>query len=104
MVIFYPMTAILTIFCSILLNPLSSRAGEDLELLRSAPRFIRNIRIPRLTVNEITHMKMIEDFVAELIRLGSHAILKAQDARQPFRQRLLTRVARNTRREPPKIL
>ncbi|ETS78790.1 hypothetical protein PFICI_08643 [Pestalotiopsis fici W106-1] len=90
MVIFYPMTAILTIFCNILLNPLCSRANEDLELLRTAPHFIKNIRIPRLTENEISHMKMIEDFVAELIRLGSHAILKAQGAQQSFPHHILS--------------
>lgn len=84
MVIFYPMSAILTIFCNILLHPLSSNARDDLELLQAAPQFIKNIRIPRLTANEITHMKMIEDFVAELIRLGSHAVLKAQETHQPF--------------------
>lgn len=84
MVIFYPMSAILTIFCNVLLHPLSSNARDDLELLQAAPQFIKNIRIPRLTANEITHMKMIEDFVAELIRLGSHAVLKAQETHQPF--------------------
>ncbi|KAI1855206.1 hypothetical protein JX265_006652 [Neoarthrinium moseri] len=77
MVVFYPMSAILTIFCNILLNPLCPRAEGDLELLNSTPELIRGIRFRRLTLNEVMHIKMIEDFVAELIRLGACAIRKA---------------------------
>lgn len=83
MVIFYPMSAVLTIFCNILLNPLSPQAEDDLELLKTAPRLIKNIRIRRLTMNEIMHIKLIEEFVAELIRLGSCAIQKARLDQNP---------------------
>lgn len=82
MIIFYPMSAVLTIFCNILQNPLSAQALDDLELLGAAPQLIKNIRIRRLTVNEIIHIKKIEDFISELIRLGSCAIRKAQQERQ----------------------
>ncbi|KAK9772248.1 hypothetical protein SCAR479_11103 [Seiridium cardinale] len=77
MIIFYPMSAVLTIFCNILLNPGTSRALGDLELLRTAPELIKGIRIPRLTLDEVMHIKKIEDFVAEVIRLGLCAIQKA---------------------------
>jgi hypothetical protein len=78
-VIFYPMSAVITIFCNLLLYPLNTNAEQDLELLRSAPELIRGIRARRLTLNEIIHMKMIEDFVAELVRLGGCAIQKARE-------------------------
>ncbi|KAK6062577.1 C6 transcription factor, partial [Seiridium cupressi] len=78
MIIFYPMSAVLTIFCNILLNPGTSRAPDDLELLRTAPELIKGIRIPRLTLDEVMHIKKIEDFMAEVIRLGLCAIQKAR--------------------------
>lgn len=78
MVIFYPMSAMITIFCNLLLYPLNDKAQRDLELLKEAPELIRGIRIRRMTLNEVIHMKMIEDFVAELVRLGSCAIQKAR--------------------------
>jgi hypothetical protein len=76
------MSAILAIFCNILLHPLSPQAKDDLELLRTAPQSIKEIHIQKPTVNEILHMKSIEDFVAELVRLGSHAIMKAHHDQQ----------------------
>ncbi|PWY69084.1 hypothetical protein BO70DRAFT_382626 [Aspergillus heteromorphus CBS 117.55] len=78
MIIFYPMSAILTIFCNILMNPLDPRAEEDLTLLSVVPVFIKDVRLRRITNNEISHMKMVGNFVAELTRLGHCAIDKAR--------------------------
>ncbi|ORY72148.1 uncharacterized protein BCR38DRAFT_331904 [Pseudomassariella vexata] len=77
MIVFYPMSAILTIFCNILLNPLDPKAKDDLELLASAPQLINAMRMRRLTPNEVIHMKMTEEFVSELTRLGRCAVNKA---------------------------
>ncbi|KAI1491413.1 fungal-specific transcription factor domain-containing protein [Biscogniauxia mediterranea] len=77
MILFYPMAAVLAIFCNILLKPLCPASQNDLELLNSAPELIRSLRTRRLSPHEITHMKMIEDFMAELTRLGTCAIMKA---------------------------
>ncbi|KAI0120592.1 fungal-specific transcription factor [Xylariales sp. AK1849] len=82
-VLFYPMSAVLTVFCNLLLNPLCSRAQEDLELLKVTPELIKAIRIRRLTPREAIHMTMIEDFVAELTRLGACAITKAHHGQNP---------------------
>lgn len=76
------MSAVLTLFCNILSNPLDPQTGDDLELLRTAPELIKGIRLRRLATNEIQHTKMIEDFVAELLRLGSSAIQKAREDEQ----------------------
>ncbi|PYH92392.1 hypothetical protein BO71DRAFT_357387 [Aspergillus ellipticus CBS 707.79] len=78
MIIFYPMSAILTIFCNILMNPLDPRAEEDLTLLGVVPEFIKDVRLRRITDNELSHMKMVADFVDELTRLGHCAIRKAR--------------------------
>jgi hypothetical protein len=68
----------MTLFFNVLLNPLDSQAKLDLELLSSAADLIRNMPIRRLTEYEIEHFKMVDDFIAELIRLGNCAISKAE--------------------------
>ncbi|KAH0430332.1 C6 transcription factor [Colletotrichum camelliae] len=78
MVVFYPMSAILTIFCNLLLDPLNAKAEEDMELLQSVPKLIEGMRNRRLTAYEVAHVKMIDEFVLELSRLGTSAIAKAK--------------------------
>lgn len=78
-IIFYPMSALITLFCNILINPLDPRAKADIELLKSTSEFLQRIPIRRLTEYETTHMEMINDFVAELIRLGHYAVEKAEN-------------------------
>ncbi|KAJ5399675.1 hypothetical protein N7465_010164 [Penicillium sp. CMV-2018d] len=77
MIVLYPISASLTIFFNILLNPLSARAEEDLDLLRGSSGLIKCMRARRLTPNEILHISMIEEFVEEMTRLGTCAIAKA---------------------------
>jgi hypothetical protein len=79
MVLFYPMSALLMIFCNLLLNPLDPQAMQDLELLNQVPEMIKGIRIRQLTLNEILHIKLVDDFVAELTRLGKCAVMKARE-------------------------
>ncbi|GKZ17467.1 hypothetical protein AbraIFM66951_004769 [Aspergillus brasiliensis] len=78
MIIFYPMSAILTIFCSILANPLDPYVEEDLHLLTVVPDLVRDVRRRRTSEVEIAHMQTVTNFVAELIRLGHCAIEKAR--------------------------
>lgn len=78
MAVFYPISALWIIFCNLLNNPLDPNASVDLELLNSAPRLIQQMRMRRLARDEMTHMKMIDDFVAEVARLGNAAVLKAR--------------------------
>ncbi|OLN96419.1 putative transcriptional regulatory protein C530.05-like protein 1 [Colletotrichum chlorophyti] len=78
MLVFYPMSAILTIFCNLLLQPLHPQSEEDVELLKSVPGLIQGLRTRRLTEHEVAHVKMIEAFVEELIRLSNCAIAKAK--------------------------
>lgn len=78
MVVFYPMTAILTIFCNLLLQPLHPQSEEDIELLNSVPDLIEGLRNRSLTQHETTHIKIVGAFVAELNRLGNCAIAKAR--------------------------
>lgn len=78
MILFYPMTAIVTIFCNILTKPNEPNAKHDLTLLGAAPELIKKMRQRRLTPNELMHMTQVEEFIMELIRLGNCAIQRAQ--------------------------
>ncbi|GKZ23931.1 hypothetical protein AbraCBS73388_010536 [Aspergillus brasiliensis] len=76
--IFYPMSALLAIFCNILQYPSDPQATKDLGLLKIAMSMLERIFLRQpSSVNEIVHIKMIADFVAELYRLASCAIEKA---------------------------
>ncbi|PYH92486.1 Zn(II)2Cys6 transcription factor [Aspergillus ellipticus CBS 707.79] len=76
--IFYPMSALLAIFCNILQNPSDPQATKDLGLLKTAMSMMERIFLRQpSSVNEIVHIKMVADFVAELYRLASCAIEKA---------------------------
>jgi hypothetical protein len=81
-IVFYPTAAIMTIFLNILMNPLEPQAKLDLDLLSSATDLVRSMPVRRLTPYEIGHIKMVNEFVAELIRLGNCAISKADIERR----------------------
>ncbi|KAK4866119.1 hypothetical protein LT330_008859 [Penicillium expansum] len=75
--IFYPMSALLTIFCSILQNPLDPHSREDLGRLKVATVMIERIFSRKLHANEVVHFKLVADFIIELKRLAECAIDKA---------------------------
>ncbi|PWY70919.1 Zn(II)2Cys6 transcription factor [Aspergillus heteromorphus CBS 117.55] len=80
--IFYPMSALLAIFCNILQNPSDPQATKDLGLLKTAMSMMERIFLRQpSSVNEIVHIKLVADFVAELYRLASCAIEKAWSER-----------------------
>lgn len=70
-IIFYPMTAISTIFSVALLDKRSDPENGRLKLLQGFTRLIRQIPIKRLTVAEISHLEFIEEVVEEMSRLVS---------------------------------
>lgn len=81
MLLYYPLYALLIIFCNILRNPLDPQAEYDLALLMRVPHVLKMIRTRRLTFNDVAHTKLIDDFVNELTRLGRCAIAKAKRER-----------------------
>lgn len=79
MILFYPMSALLTIFCNILHKPLDPQAAQDLELINRAPDLIKGMPIPQPNRNELFHINLVDEFIAELSRLGKCAISKAKE-------------------------
>ncbi|KAH6988259.1 hypothetical protein BKA56DRAFT_578558 [Ilyonectria sp. MPI-CAGE-AT-0026] len=81
-IVFYPTAAILTLFFNILIRPLDPQAKFDLELLKSAADIIKSIPVWRLTPYEIEYVEAVDEFAAELVRLGNCAIVKEARARE----------------------
>lgn len=79
MVLYYPMSALLTLFYSILHRPLDPKSPQDLELLSSVPSMIRKIPVTRLTKNETNQIQLIDELVDSLATLGRSAINKARE-------------------------
>ncbi|KAL4924192.1 putative C6 transcription factor [Aspergillus undulatus] len=76
--IFYPMSALLAIFCNILTNPAEPQASKDLSLLKSATGMLERVFLRQAySVNELVHVKLVADFVNELCRLATCAMDKA---------------------------
>lgn len=72
------MSAILTIFGSILQNPLDPRSRDDLDHLKMATVMMARVFSKDiLPDNEIEQLKLVADFVTELKRLAECAIDKA---------------------------
>lgn len=68
------MTAASCLFFSILIDPLNPNCQHDLDLLDLVPELIKRIRLRTLTQSEMYHLKIVDDFLAELIRLGRCAV------------------------------
>ncbi|KAK0702537.1 hypothetical protein B0T21DRAFT_342395 [Apiosordaria backusii] len=77
MMLFYPMSAVLTIFCSVLLDPLGPQAADDVALLNSTPEMVKNMRIKQVAKNEMLQLKLLEEFITELSRLSRCAVVEA---------------------------
>lgn len=72
------MSAALIIFCNILHTPSDPHASKDLSLLRETTGMMERIFLRQLcSINEVIHIKVVADFVAELHRLAGCAIEKA---------------------------
>lgn len=77
--IFYPVSALLSIFFNILRNPRHEYAAHDMELLTLATKVIRSMPILRVTTHEVEYLRKMDAFVEELGRLSQAAIAKAQN-------------------------
>lgn len=60
-----------------MMHPLHPRSREDLQLLNLTPDLLKKMQPRDWTPNELANMRMIEAFLSELLRLGSHTIEKA---------------------------
>lgn len=76
-VIFYPMSASISLFCNVLLDPLNPRAADDLALISRAPASIFQLSTKQPSRKEMAQYDSLIRFIAELSRLASQAIQNA---------------------------
>ncbi|UNI23910.1 hypothetical protein JDV02_009701 [Purpureocillium takamizusanense] len=79
--IFYPVSALMTIFFNILRNPQGEDAIHDVELLSTASHVIRSMPLHKETAYEMAYLRRMDQFVAELSRLAQCAITRTQGER-----------------------
>ncbi|XHG03350.1 hypothetical protein AWENTII_006661 [Aspergillus wentii] len=89
-IISYPVSALLTVFCNILQNPFCPQAKKDHQLSSTMPLMVQKLFRQHSPSNEAMHLKHIVDFVAELNRLAKCAIDKAIRDRLDGSNSLLT--------------
>ena len=71
----------MTVFFNILRDPLNALSTLDVELLSKTSDVIRSMPRNRATAFEAAYLTQMDGFVAELLRLGKCAIVKAQAGR-----------------------
>ncbi|KAK7425317.1 hypothetical protein QQZ08_008214 [Neonectria magnoliae] len=85
-IVFYPISAIMTLFLNIIMFPLDPQAKLDIDLLSAAADLVRSMPVRKMSLYEMGYMKLVNDFVAELIRLANCAIAKATKERELGKQ------------------
>jgi hypothetical protein len=79
--VFYPVSAVLTIFCNILLDPLKREAEEDLQLLFESANLIQRLRTGCFPLWRRTNLTHLEDLVVELAKVAQIAITEVANLR-----------------------
>jgi hypothetical protein len=68
------MSALTTVFFSILRDPDNEHAIEDVELLATSSRIIHNMPVYNMSQHKVDYLAQVDVFVAELCRLACSAI------------------------------
>lgn len=76
MTLFYPITAVLTLFCNILSNPRDPDAINDMKLLEDVPVLIRRIPVRKLTLGDWLQLQYMDGVMTELAAICAQVISK----------------------------
>ncbi|KAH1764679.1 hypothetical protein KXX56_003469 [Aspergillus fumigatus] len=79
-ILFYAITAVLTLFCNIISNPRDAEASHNVNLLQMTPSLIRRIPVRKLTLGEVIHLQYLDGFTAELAAICVRAVSKSQQS------------------------
>ncbi|KAL5363818.1 C6 zinc finger domain protein [Aspergillus floccosus] len=77
-ILFYAITAVLTLFCNVISNPCDPDANYSVDLLQSVPGLIRSIPVRKLTLAEVIHLQYLEGFTTELAGICMRALSRTQ--------------------------
>ncbi|KAI3543709.1 fungal specific transcription factor domain-containing protein [Colletotrichum filicis] len=75
--LFYPVSAVVTLFFNLLRNPLDDQSADDLRLLESIPNLVNVDRARSSIPPYVLDLNTVDDFVAEVIRLSKCAMTMA---------------------------
>jgi hypothetical protein len=78
------MSAVLAIFCNILINPLDPQVTNDIELVEGLPTYLRCIKSHPKSQQERIFLGMAEELCAELGRLGRSAVAMAREHQETW--------------------
>lgn len=70
------MSAILNLFCGILLDPNDDAVQDDIDLIKTTTHLLRTIWKQNRTIVEEPYLESIEGFISELVRLSIHTSMK----------------------------
>jgi hypothetical protein len=79
-VIFYPLSATLNLFCNIMLNPASAAASSDLKILQRNIVFMdeRKASDQQLSAPQLSHLARVRQAAEEVLRLAQSVVLQSQ--------------------------
>lgn len=73
---FYPLSAVVNLFCGILLDPADEQTQDDMRLIQSVPELARMMRLRCITPQDEQYLESLDGFVNELLRLASCAVAR----------------------------
>ncbi|KAJ6012367.1 hypothetical protein N7522_002722 [Penicillium canescens] len=76
--LFYAITAVLTLFCNILINPHDPEAINDMKLLEQVPVLIRRIPVRKLTLGDWLQLQYMDDVMTELANICAQVVSKSR--------------------------
>ncbi|PYH94017.1 hypothetical protein BO71DRAFT_441276 [Aspergillus ellipticus CBS 707.79] len=82
--LFYPISAAVTLFCNILLDPHDSKCEDDARLIRNLPAAIYACLGQHLSPSIADHMKLVNSFIPDLANLVDYIIVILRCGEQGF--------------------
>ncbi|KAI9369631.1 hypothetical protein BJX61DRAFT_518744 [Aspergillus egyptiacus] len=81
-ILFYAVTAVMTLFCNTLSDPHDTDTIRNVELLQTVPSLIHRIPVRQLALSELTHLQYLDNLTTELVAICMRARAKAQGSLQ----------------------
>ncbi|TPR09473.1 AMP-binding enzyme family protein [Aspergillus niger] len=77
-ILFYAITAVLTLFCDTISDPHGPDVHHNVELLQDVPGLIHRVPVRHLALGELTHLQYLNGFTTELAAICARATSKAR--------------------------
>ncbi|GKZ37771.1 hypothetical protein AbraIFM66950_009529, partial [Aspergillus brasiliensis] len=78
-ILFYAVTAVLTLFCDTISDPHGADVHRNVELLQDVPGLIQCVPVRHLALGELHHLQYLDGFTTELAAICVRAISRRKD-------------------------